>query len=70
MAKRCTCAEDCDAVIVFCPFCREICPVGVSDIFLGACTKVCRRCGIQDAKEAGAAGAAVEAPPPPETEQA
>jgi hypothetical protein len=59
MAKRCTCAEDCDAVIVFCPFCREICPVGVSDIFLGACTKVCRRCGVRDAKLVAA-----EAPPP------
>ena len=59
MAKRCTCAEDCDAVIVFCPFCREICPVCVSDIFLGACTKVCKRCGIRDAKEA-----AVEPPEP------
>lgn len=64
MAKRCTCAEDCDAVIAFCPFCREICPVGVSDIFLGACTKVCRRCGIQDAKAAAAE------PPAPEPEAA
>lgn len=50
MAKRCTCAEECDSVIAFCPFCREICPVAVSDLFLGACTALCKRCQAHDAK--------------------
>ena len=57
MAKRCTCAEDCDSVIAFCPFCREICPVAVSDLFLGACTVLCKRCKAFDAKAKAAADA-------------
>lgn len=34
-SKRCTCKEDCDAVISLCPFCREVSSVEALDIFLG-----------------------------------
>ena len=41
--KRCKCADDCDAVVAFCPFCREVMAVGALDIFLGTRT-VCKEC--------------------------
>lgn len=34
-SKRCTCKEECDAVISLCPFCREVSPVEALDVFLG-----------------------------------
>lgn len=43
MIKRCKCEDECEAVIALCPFCREVSPVDVLDVFLGhvpAC-KVC-----------------------------
>lgn len=35
-SKRCTCKDDCDAVISLCPFCREVSSVEALDIFLGS----------------------------------
>ena len=42
-SKRCTCKEDCDAVISLCPFCREVSSVDALDIFLGGKTP-CAAC--------------------------
>jgi hypothetical protein len=36
MSKRCTCSEECEAVIVICPFCREITPISALDILSGS----------------------------------
>lgn len=56
-SKRCTCKEDCDAVISLCPFCREVSAVEALDIFLG--TKVaCKACLKADERAARAAAAA------------
>ena len=41
--KRCKCAEECDAVVAFCPFCREVMAVGALDVFLGT-RAVCKEC--------------------------
>lgn len=35
-SKRCTCKEECDAVISLCPFCREVSSVEALDVFLGS----------------------------------
>ena len=58
-AKRCTCKDECDQVIAFCPFCRMISPCEALDLFRGACLKPCRRC------VAAAAEPAAEAAPGP-----
>lgn len=42
-SKRCTCKDDCDAVISLCPFCREVSSVEALDIFLG-CKDPCAAC--------------------------
>ena len=55
-SKRCMCKEDCDAVIVLCPFCREVAPVETLDVFLGH-KPPCASCVKSDATTA--------APPPP-----
>lgn len=47
-SKRCTCKEDCDAVISLCPFCREVSPVEALDVFLGA-KAACAACLKADA---------------------
>lgn len=44
MSKRCTCKEDCDVIIAFCPYCREISPVSAVDIFSGLKTRLCPGC--------------------------
>lgn len=51
MAKQCTCADECDAVIAYCPYCRMISPVMAIDVFLGACTSPCRTCKTRDETE-------------------
>ena len=60
-AKRCTCREDCDQVIAYCPFCRMISPCDALDLFRGACLKPCRECA--DSSDAAAAPAAANPPP-------
>lgn len=35
LSKRCTCSQECDAVVVVCPFCREIAPVPALDVMFG-----------------------------------
>lgn len=43
VAKRCKCADECEAVIAFCPFCREIAALGALEIFLGT-RPTCKGC--------------------------
>ena len=43
VAKRCKCAEECDAVIACCPFCREIAALDALDVFLGTRPE-CKAC--------------------------
>lgn len=50
MIKRCKCADDCEAVIALCPFCREVSPVTVLDVFLGRAA-VCKSCVENDEEE-------------------
>lgn len=54
-SMRCTCKEDCDAVISMCPFCRQVSPVEVLDMFLGG-KPVCKRC-VEDERCTVAAAA-------------
>lgn len=72
MARACTCCDECDKVVVICPYCREISGVGCRDVFLGACKKPCKSCVASDADAqpdaAGAGGAGAHlatAPYPP-----
>lgn len=58
VCKRCKCADDCDAVVAFCPFCREVMAVGVLDIFLGS-RGSCKECARQAMPEP------VQPPPAP-----
>lgn len=58
-SKRCTCKEDCDAVISLCPFCREVSAVEALDIFLGQ-KVACKACLKADERAAAAAAAAAE----------
>jgi hypothetical protein len=44
LAKRCTCSDDCEAVIVYCPFCRELSSLDCLDIFLGMNPKIATPC--------------------------
>ena len=44
MLLRCTCTDECTAVITYCAFCRQISPVCALDIFRGACCKECPAC--------------------------
>jgi hypothetical protein len=44
MSKRCTCSEECDIVISYCAFCREIGPVSSLDIYLGLKGILCSSC--------------------------
>lgn len=50
MIKRCKCSDDCEAVIALCPFCREVSPVTVLDVFLGRAA-VCKPCLENDEQE-------------------
>ena len=59
MARACTCCDECDKVVVICPYCREISGVGCRDVFLGACKKPCKSCVASDAD------AAPDRPPAP-----
>ena len=43
LARRCTCTDDCEAVIVFCPFCREMVPLRALEVFLGG-REPCKKC--------------------------
>lgn len=52
-SKRCTCKEDCDAVISLCPFCREVSPVEALDVFLGQ-KPACKACVRSDERAAAA----------------
>ena len=54
--KRCTCKEECDAVISLCPFCREIAPVDALDMFLGG-KPPCKECLSEDSASGESAGA-------------
>lgn len=64
VSKRCLCSDECDAVVSFCPFCREVRPVGALDIFLGT------RPGCKSCKSCAVAVGADAAPTPPATEAA
>ncbi len=46
-AKRCTCKEDCDAVISLCPYCREVSGLDALDVFLGY-KPPCAQCRVHD----------------------
>ena len=59
-SKRCTCKEDCDAVISLCPFCREVSAVEALDIFLGQ-KPACKACLKADERAAAATAAAATA---------
>lgn len=50
MSKRCTCKDECDVIIAFCPYCREISPVSAVDIFSGLKTTLCPGC-LEDDNE-------------------
>ena len=50
VCKRCRCADDCDAVVAFCPFCREVIAVEVLAIFLGG-RGTCKECARQSTSE-------------------
>lgn len=50
LVKRCRCVEDCEAVIAMCPFCREVSPVTVLDVFLGH-AGACKGCAAEDLKD-------------------
>ena len=63
-SKRCTCKEDCDAVISLCPFCREVSAVDALDVFLGQ-KAVCKACLRGDERAARAAPAAHDPPSSP-----
>ena len=54
MARACTCCDECDKVVVICPYCREISGVECRDVFLGACKKPCKTCVASDAAAAPA----------------
>ena len=43
VCKRCTCSDECEAVITVCPFCREIAPLGTLEVYLGT-RAVCKPC--------------------------
>lgn len=43
LAKRCKCTDDCEAIIAFCPFCREMVPVSTLELFSGI-QLVCKLC--------------------------
>ena len=43
IARRCRCTDECDAVVAFCPFCREIVPQGALEMFLGS-RPACKEC--------------------------
>lgn len=58
-AQRCTCNDDCEEIIAWCPFCRKVSPVQALDIFLGA-SKTCKACVAKD-------DAAAPPPAPPHT---
>ena len=49
LAKRCKCTDDCEAIIAFCPFCREMVSVSSLELFSGiqAVCKCCARRGPQ-----------------------
>lgn len=75
-SKRCTCKEDCDAVISLCPFCREVSAVEALDVFLGQ-KAACKACARSDARAASARPVATtpadpprDPPPDPPTPQA
>lgn len=62
-SKRCTCKDECDAVISLCPFCREVSAVEALDLFLGQ-KPACKACLRADARAAPTPAA--EPPPAPE----
>lgn len=50
-SKRCACDPECDKIVVFCAFCREVSPVTTLDCFL-VCQGLCRNCEARDKREA------------------
>jgi hypothetical protein len=60
LSKRCRCREDCDAVVAMCPFCRDMSPLKVLDVFLGNAGP-CKACQRPDVHPA----ASFQAPPAP-----
>lgn len=51
LAKRCTCTDECEAIIVFCPFCREIAGLEPLELFLGHTKTPCKSCQTLDKAE-------------------
>jgi hypothetical protein len=60
-SKRCTCKDECDAVVSLCPFCREVSPVEALDLFL-ATKAPCTACAKADAATTPAPSAADDPP--------
>ena len=48
LAKPCGCREDCREIIGFCPFCRDISPLSVRDMYFGY-MQPCANCVDNDA---------------------
>lgn len=47
LAKRCTCDDECENIIVFCPYCRNVSKLDPMDLFLGMNSKIktpCKTC--------------------------
>jgi hypothetical protein len=51
MLLRCTCTDECTAVVAYCAFCRRISPASALDIYRGACLKECSACVKQQRAE-------------------
>lgn len=48
-AARCTCKEDCDAVVAWCPYCRRLSAVPALDVYRGQ-APTCKACLRADAE--------------------
>ena len=73
MAMRCTCTEECSAIIAYCPYCRMVSPLQAIDVFLGH-TKPCRACcaaeasAVEEAVSVSASSVHGQAPEQPEAD--
>lgn len=70
LARACTCSEDCEAVVALCPFCREIVPLNVLEVFHGTRAEcaACRGPAVANAATTAAAAATVTPTPAPTCE--
>ena len=50
---RCTCKDECDAIVVICPYCRGLSSVAAMEVFIGS-KPVCSECAKADREEESA----------------